>query len=84
MGERKPDFFHKYTTGAWCDLFAKTGNSKATVQTVASRYTMEDYSFIGNKIKTDKRCSIGASFCYIIVIITIFLDNITLTEYNLY
>ena len=32
------------------------------MQTVASRYTTEDYSFIGNEIKTDKRCSIGASF----------------------
>lgn len=62
----------------------KTGNSKATVQTAASRYTAEDYSFIGNEIKTDKRCSIGASFYCIIVIITIFLDNITLTKYNLY
>ena len=45
--------------------------SKATAQTVASRYTAEDYSFIGNENKTDKRCSIRASFYYIIGIITI-------------
>ena len=45
--------------------------SKATAQTVASRYTAEDYSFIGNEVKTDKRCSIWASFYYIIGIITI-------------